>query len=216
MKTKYCPTCKQEKSTDEFHKNKARYDGIASQCKICKNKETLQRERLNFEHKKERSQRYYIENKDILSERKKKYYLENKDKIDNRNKDWAKKNKKRITSYLEKHYQENKERYYINSKLYKATEKGKAVMKNTYAKRRIAKTLAKVCVNEIVKLVSTYKNCYWCGCELNGKYHLDHYIPLSKGGEHSIANFVVSCPTCNFKKNSKDPYQFANSLGRIL
>ena len=41
-------------------------------------------------------------------------------------------------------------------------------------------------------------------------------MPLSKGGEHTLTNLVVSCPTCNLQKNAKDPIEFANKLGRLL
>jgi hypothetical protein len=27
---------------------------------------------------------------------------------------------------------------------------------------------------------------------------------------------VISCPDCNLKKHAKDPYEFANSIGRLL
>ena len=51
--------------------------------------------------------------------------------------------------------------------------------------------------------------CYYCDNELDfntkNKVHLDHYIPLSKGGTHSIKNVVWSCSECNRQKNAKMP-----------
>lgn len=38
----------------------------------------------------------------------------------------------------------------------------------------------------------------------------------SKDGLHTLSNLVVSCPHCNHTKSSKDPYIFANSLGRLI
>lgn|GEM_PF-3029671 len=35
-RVKRCPTCGQTKSTDEFYHNRAQYDGVDNQCKICK------------------------------------------------------------------------------------------------------------------------------------------------------------------------------------
>jgi hypothetical protein len=34
---KKCPTCKIEKSTNQFNKNKSRKDGLARECKSCVN-----------------------------------------------------------------------------------------------------------------------------------------------------------------------------------
>jgi 5-methylcytosine-specific restriction endonuclease McrA len=43
--------------------------------------------------------------------------------------------------------------------------------------------------------------CYLCGkvCEKH-EIHLDHVIPLSRGGEHTIDNIKVACATCNLRK----------------
>jgi 5-methylcytosine-specific restriction endonuclease McrA len=53
--------------------------------------------------------------------------------------------------------------------------------------------------------------CYWCGCRL-GPYHVDHVIPLSKGGSNGPENIVASCPPCNLSKNAKMPSEFAGRL----
>lgn len=60
------------------------------------------------------------------------------------------------------------------------------------------------------------KVCYWCHKPCEEKYHVDHYEPLARGGKHVIANLVIACPSCNVKKNAKDPYAFAASLGRLF
>lgn len=60
------------------------------------------------------------------------------------------------------------------------------------------------------------KDCYWCGKKKLKKYHVDHYHPLSKGGAHTVSNLVISCPGCNLKKSAKDPYLFAQSMGRLF
>lgn len=36
-------------------------------------------------------------------------------------------------------------------------------------------------------------------------WHLDHVIPLSKGGQHTLANVQVSHPKCNLSKKDKMP-----------
>lgn len=46
------------------------------------------------------------------------------------------------------------------------------------------------------------KICTYCGISCESSYHIDHIDPLSKGGTHTLSNLTVSCPTCNFSKNS--------------
>lgn len=65
-------------------------------------------------------------------------------------------------------------------------------------------------------LSSQQKICYWCGLHCKRGYHIDHYVPLSRGGKHEIHNLVIACPRCNLKKNAKDPYEFAASVGRLF
>lgn len=44
--------------------------------------------------------------------------------------------------------------------------------------------------------------CYWCGKELK-EYHVDHVIPVIRGGSDDPDNIVLSCPFCNQSKGSK-------------
>jgi 5-methylcytosine-specific restriction endonuclease McrA len=48
--------------------------------------------------------------------------------------------------------------------------------------------------------------CYICGDWIPmGKRHVDHVVPLSKGGKHRPSNLAVSCADCNLRKNDKLP-----------
>ena len=60
-----------------------------------------------------------------------------------------------------------------------------------------------------------YKNqkgkCWWCRAPLE-KCHIDHRIPLAKGGKHDRTNIVLACPHCNQIKWTKLPQDFAGRL----
>jgi hypothetical protein len=49
-------------------------------------------------------------------------------------------------------------------------------------------------------------HCYLCG-ELipMGQRHVDHIMPLSKGGSHTASNLAIACAHCNMSKNAKMP-----------
>ena len=71
--------------------------------------------------------------------------------------------------------------------------------------------------DDLLELVKSAKGyCYWCGKRHQKDYHIDHYIPLSKGGSNTIENLVVACKSCNLKKHAKEPIAFANSIGKLL
>jgi 5-methylcytosine-specific restriction endonuclease McrA len=40
--------------------------------------------------------------------------------------------------------------------------------------------------------------CAYCGC--TGDLHIEHVVPISKGGPHAMGNIIPACKTCNFSK----------------
>lgn len=44
--------------------------------------------------------------------------------------------------------------------------------------------------------------CAYCGA--TGDLHIEHVVPISNGGSHSIGNIVPSCPRCNYSKHAHE------------
>ena len=50
-------------------------------------------------------------------------------------------------------------------------------------------------------------HCAYCA---TGEFeHLDHYVPVSKGGHHTLANVRPSCAACNKSKADKMPERWS-------
>ena len=46
------------------------------------------------------------------------------------------------------------------------------------------------------------KSCHWCGLELHPSFsHMDHVVPLSEGGQHTVENVVLACANCNMRRD---------------
>jgi 5-methylcytosine-specific restriction endonuclease McrA len=58
--------------------------------------------------------------------------------------------------------------------------------------------------------------CAYCGCDIRSAYHVDHVVPLSKGGTHEAHNVQLLCASCNLHKSARDPIAFAQMGGRLL
>lgn len=51
--------------------------------------------------------------------------------------------------------------------------------------------------------------CHYCGVKVSGSnIHLDHVVPVSRGGAHASFNWVISCPQCNTSKHARMPNEF--------
>lgn len=53
-------------------------------------------------------------------------------------------------------------------------------------------------------------------CHKKEKLTADHIIPLSKGGTNWPRNIQGLCPSCNSRKNARDPIEFMQSIGLLL
>lgn len=51
-------------------------------------------------------------------------------------------------------------------------------------------------------------SCAYCGIKLGSDWHVDHVVPVSKGGPDSFENYVPSCPSCNVSKNGEHVVEF--------
>lgn len=58
--------------------------------------------------------------------------------------------------------------------------------------------------------------CACCRVGIKDKYHVDHIMPLAKGGKHEPANIQLLCPRCNVRKSAKLPEDFMRQNGYLL
>lgn len=51
--------------------------------------------------------------------------------------------------------------------------------------------------------------CAYCAEPHGEDYHVDHRVPLSRGGSNGPENLCIACAPCNLSKNDKTPEEFA-------
>lgn len=84
-----------------------------------------------------------------------------------------------------------------------------------YATRRGAKKLNRLPRGAIQRAGNLQGWLCVCGANLRASgYHIDHVVPLAKGGAHSEENIQLLCGPCNLKKGTKDNDVFIATLGR--
>lgn len=69
-------------------------------------------------------------------------------------------------------------------------------------------------IEDIMKMQQ--EKCAVCSTSLLGSYHIDHIIPVSKGGHSNRSNLQLLCMPCNVSKKDQDPIDFMRKRGRLL
>lgn len=138
-------------------------------------------------------------------------------------KQYQQNNQEQIAERMKQYQQANKEQIAEYNKQYRQTPKGKAVDKAKSHNRRAAKLNngGKHTAKEILALFKLQSGkCPYCKTKLSksgsNKYHVDHVMPLSKGGTNDISNIQLLCPKCNMSKSDKLPEEFAQQHGKLL
>lgn len=166
------------------------------------------------------------------SEYRKEYYLKNKDKINAKRRKnynlnslkYKEQSKKSHALNREKRIKKQKE-YYINNleyfkdknKKYRNSNKDYILLKNQKRKNLLkSKNIPQFEIENLLK-INDYK-CFYCKIIVKRgiNLHLDHKIPLSRGGSHSIDNLVPSCKTCNLQKGTKTNEEFSNRTNQEM
>lgn len=157
----------------------------------------------HLERHKELTLIWRSKNKEIANERSAKWHQENKDRSQKIALEWRSRNKDKISNNTIKWRIENPEKYRANCGNRRA-RKINAEGSHTY--RDIEKLLQ----------MQRYK-CAACQVDVRKTgHHIDHIMPLSKGGGNGPCNLQILCPTCNMKKSAKHPIEWANERGLLL
>lgn len=96
---------------------------------------------------------------------------------------------------------------------YYSSEKSRLKKRARDLKRRVLKKNAdlnyKIDNLVIEQIINKYNGkCAYCGQECKEHFHIDHKIPLSRGGDNNFDNLALSCPHCNLSKNDKTDIEY--------
>jgi 5-methylcytosine-specific restriction endonuclease McrA len=231
MKT--CTKCNKLKPFSEFVKSKHNKGGYYPSCKECKNKQGKKYRQANKEKLAENNKDYYQRNKENVNEKQKKHYYLNKDKIYERSLKYRRTNKEKVNEWAKNYRQDNKEKVAETVKKsrlnniekaiererrYRQSEQGRLTDYKSRLKRRSYKHKVSFTPHDRKEILDRDNwTCQCCGIKVHDnsigewntpdKAHIDHIIPISKGGNSELNNLRVLCRTCNLVKNDKQDEQ---------
>lgn len=214
---KACTKCGKEfpKTLEFFCAHKEGRDGLNPQCKECDRayREANRKRLAEYQRAWRKANRekiagwgkeYYQANRDRIQERNKAYHQTNREKTKENRSAWAAANPEKMLEYGRRYYRANREK-----KLAATRERAKKNPDQQRAKRgrRRARVLAAPGSHTAADIQSLYAaqegRCAYCNAEVGQNYHVDHVVPLSRGGSNWPDNLAIACPSCNSSKNDK-------------
>lgn len=199
MELKTCTCCKEAKLVSEFYKKKKGSDEPRSICKACNGKKERQWRDENPERNKAKNDEWREKNADKHKAYNEAWKERNKEKEVERQRRWAQENAERHNAKGQRWRKENPERAKQIWEKWRTNNPEKVRAANN--RRRAAGEL------DPAIMPSLYENqkglCAYCDCELGDKYHLDHIVPIVRGGTNERSNLCLACPFCNLSKGGK-------------
>ncbi len=200
---KVCNRCGEWKPITKFNTNKQCTGGREPRCRICTtdqdNKRRYEREYYQ-QHKDKalaRSREWALKHHERYKQRLRDYHARDPEKHRQQAREW---NKRAIEEQGEAFHEKNRER----SRIYRQNnpDKIRARSNNAFARRK-RQAEGKWTADEFKTLCDHYGNvCLRCGA--SKRLHVDHIVPLVKGGRNDITNLQPLCHSCNSRKHTDD------------
>ena len=118
--------------------------------------------------------------------------------------------------YRAKNADKLKPKQYIQGKTWKANNRGKC--NAVEAKRRSIKKSCKIvnCEIDTRKISNMYRIASIMSKLSTNTYHVDHIIPLSKGGGHILTNLQVVTSIFNLKKGNRNNDKYISNNAKLI
>lgn len=229
--SKTCTKCGQIKALDCFSRHngkKASKSGFRASCKSCdveankiyrannKAKVNDAKKRWNEKNKaskslsdfkyrsanqekiKRRTASWRLENLEQLKQEAKAYRIEHRLEKAAKDNLYSKANPEVNRAAVQRYRENHPDRTRISGKRWRRKNPEYARQRSQSRRQWITSQKFKVTQKEMRQLYAM--PCFYCGQQSE---HVDHIVPLSRGGRHSIGNLTGACKACNLSKGAK-------------
>jgi 5-methylcytosine-specific restriction endonuclease McrA len=155
----------------------------------------------NLEKDLANKRNHYIDNQAVYKEKAKVWRQSNPERSNELSKLWKQKNPGKCKEGGRRWRKENPEKHAAKER------KRRAILRNVEHEPYT--------VEDIQDLWYSQSGCCsYCGTPLFSRYHVDHMIPISRGGPDKLANLTLACPLCNLQKHAKTAKEFREVINK--
>lgn len=131
---------------------------------------------------------------------------------------WRQKNREFDRERALRWRRQNPEIAAATTKKWRSNNLDKLSAKERNRRSRKAKSGGTHSAADIAAILAAQKGrCAYCRIKITQENkHVDHIIPISKGGRNDRRNLQVLCRTCNVKKHDRDPIDYMQAQGALL
>jgi len=224
---KKCNICGCSKELSSFNKSSKTKDGYDTQCKSCQHDEYTRSTRYIVAREK-RERRALLKAQperqctkcgvtkplSDFSLRRSGYHTICKSCKVEYSRQWVERNKERSQHYRAEYRATNREKYKQYFRLHHMAHPEKQRARNQKRKAILRNIKGSFTGEELKSLFARQKGkCAVCKMSIKQKYHIDHVVPISRGGDNYICNIQLLCPSCNLSKHNKDSICFMQTRG---
>lgn len=214
---KQCTKCLEifPATSDYFHKHTRL--GLQPRCRTCHLEDNKAYRDAHVTENRLRSQQYHAANRETINAKRRQYRKDNKQIINARRRAGYSIERDRRLNSGRRTYQKYRENYRKRRRDYAMSHRQQYLVRGAMRRALELNAPGTYTLQDVERQYRRQKGkCYYCHNRVNwGKHHVEHIVPLSRGGSNDPSNLVISCPTCNLKKHNKMLHEWPEG-GRLL
>lgn len=209
---KQCTACWVWKRLADFNKKKGNVHGRHSWCRACLSRYKARYYERNKSKCNAKSKRWWDENKERHREAMRRWYRQNSAARKAASLDWYRANRERHLANAKSWRKNHPERMREYRRKWAAANPDAHKLRVVRRRIRVRES-GRLSTKDVLARIEFFGGrCAYCG----GPYeHLDHVVPLSRGGRNVPSNIRPACAKCNLSKGSKTLREWRRSLTRL-